>query len=334
MKHLIALATLAATAAFAGAGPQESIETANRRLGRGVNLGNALEAPKEGEWGVTLKGEYFRAIKEAGFASVRLPVRWSAHAAAAAPYTIDPAFAARIDWAVDQALQHGLNIIVNVHHYDGADNDPDRHLPRLVALWEQIAQRYRNRPAGVYFELLNEPHGKLVDDRWNAAIPQLLAAVRKTNSTRPVIVGPPHWNGIWALDKLQLPQDDRHLIVTVHYYDPMEFTHQGAPWTKGADKWVGRTWTGSDAELGHLRKQFDRAATWAKKHDRPIFLGEFGAYQAGDIDSRARWTRAVVREAEQRGFSWAYWEFCAGFGAYDSKASQWRAPLKAALLGR
>lgn len=27
----------------------------NARLGRGMNLGNALEAPKEGDWGVTLK---------------------------------------------------------------------------------------------------------------------------------------------------------------------------------------------------------------------------------------------------------------------------------------
>ena len=34
-----------------------------KRLGRGVNLGNALEAPNEGEWGVTPKEEYFRLVK-------------------------------------------------------------------------------------------------------------------------------------------------------------------------------------------------------------------------------------------------------------------------------
>ena len=50
----------------------------NRRLGRGVNLGNALEAPVEGEWGVTLREEYFRLIREAGFDAVRIPIRWSA----------------------------------------------------------------------------------------------------------------------------------------------------------------------------------------------------------------------------------------------------------------
>jgi endoglucanase len=307
------------------------IHAANKKLGRGVNLGNALDAPKEGEWGVTLKAEYFRAIKDAGFDSVRLPVRWSAHAQAEAPYTIDPKFAARVDWAIDQALGNGLNIIVNVHHYGEADDDPDRHLPRLVGLWEQLAERFKDRPAGVYFELLNEPHGKLIEGKWNAAIPPLLAAVRKSNPSRPVIVGPAQWNAIRALDKLELPED-RNLILTVHFYDPFEFTHQGAPWAKGADKWKGRKWTGSAEEEAAIRKQFAKAAAWAKKHDRPVFLGEFGAFQVADMDSRARWTNFVAREAEKQGFSWAYWEFCAGFGVFDPQANTWREPLKAALV--
>ena len=32
----------------------DDIFAANKKLGREINLGNALEAPKEGEWGVTL----------------------------------------------------------------------------------------------------------------------------------------------------------------------------------------------------------------------------------------------------------------------------------------
>jgi endoglucanase len=329
---------LTALAVFVPAGraadDKGDIHAANRKLGRGINLGNALDAPKEGDWGVTLKPAYFKIIKEAGFDTVRLPVKWSAHAAADAPYTIDPKFAERVDWAIDQALANKLNVIVNVHHYNDIDADPDKHLPRLIGLWQQIAARYKDRPDGVYFELLNEPHEKLIEAKWNAAIPKLLAEVRKTNPTRPVIVGPAFWNAIWALDKLELPKDDRHLILTVHYYDPFEFTHQGASWVKGSDKWKGQQWVGSDAEQAAIRKQFDKAAAWAKAHDRPVFLGEFGAYEAADMESRARWTRFVAREAEKLGFSWAYWEFCSGFGAYDPKAEAWRAPLKAALLDK
>ena len=308
----------------------EDIFAVNKRLGRGINIGNALEAPREGAWGVTLKPEYFKAIHEAGFNTIRLPVKWSAQAGKDAPYTLNDKFAQRIDWAIDQALENKLNIIVNVHHYDEMLVDPNAHLPRLLAIWEQIAVRCKDRPGGVVFELLNEPHDKMTPEKWNEIIPKLLATVRKTNPTRPVIVGPAPWNGIRGLEKLHLP-DDKNLILTVHYYDPFEFTHQGASWAKNSAKWKGRKWTGTEAETKAIRKSFTQAADWAKKHRVSVFLGEFGAYHEADMESRARWTRCIVEEAEKLGFSWAYWEFCAGFGAYDAKTDSWRTPLKDAL---
>ena len=84
--------------------------------------------------------------------------------------------------------------------------------------------------------------------------------------------------------------------------------------------------------MAALRKDFDAAAQWAKENHRPIYLGEFGSYSKADMDSRGKWTRAVVHEAEARGFSWAYWEFGAGFGAYDRDKKQWRQPLLDALM--
>ena len=77
----------------------------NQLLGRGVNLGNAFDAPSEGEWGVVIQEEYFQIIKDAGFNSVRLPVRWSAHALSQPPYTINPEFMKRVDWAVNCACR-------------------------------------------------------------------------------------------------------------------------------------------------------------------------------------------------------------------------------------
>jgi endoglucanase len=316
----------------AGRRTTREIRAANAKLGRGINLGNALEAPWEGAWGVRLKAEYFTAIKKAGFATVRLPVRWSAHAGTDAPYTIEPKFAERVDWAVGQALANDLNIIVNIHHYDELGTTPDEHLPRLESLWRQIAARYQDRPDGVYFELLNEPHDQLTEAKWNAIVPRLLAAVRETNPMRPVLIGPGQWNSIRALDQLELPQGDRNLIVTIHFYEPFEFTHQGAEWVNGSDQWKGRTWAGTDIEKAAIRSQLEKAAAWATAHDRPVFLGEFGAYEEADLESRARWTRFVAREAEQLGFSWAYWEFGSGFGAYDPHAETWREALKSALL--
>jgi endoglucanase len=204
-------------------------------------------------------------------------------------------------------------------------------VPRLVALWEQIAARYKDRPPEVYFELLNEPRGNLTESIWNTIIPRLLAAVRKTNPTRPVIVGPGHWNAVEALEKLKLPVDDRNLIVTVHFYEPFEFTHQGAPWVKHSNNWNGRRWSGSGAERAAVRSSLLEAAAWAKERGRPVFLGEFGAYDAADMGSRLRWTGFVAREAEQLGFSWAYWDFGSRFGAYDLKTGTWSA-LRSVLL--
>src|SRR5262245_47703575 len=62
---------------------------------RGINAGNALDAPTEGAWGPALDEAYFDAVAAAGFDHVRIPIRWNAHAAAAPPYTVDEAFFAR-----------------------------------------------------------------------------------------------------------------------------------------------------------------------------------------------------------------------------------------------
>lgn len=322
------IATLLLSANFAAA---DDIHAVAMKLGRGVNFGNTLESPTEGEWGLTLKAEYFQAIKRAGFDSVRVPVKWSAHSAETPPYAVDSKFFERIDWVLDEAQKNTLNVVLNIHHFDGMDADPDKFEPKLQALWKQIAERYRDRPASVYFELLNEPHDKLTDERWNRAIGPLLKVIRASNPTRPVIIGPGNWNGFRELPKLVLPEGDRNLIATFHYYEPFEFTHQGAEWAKGSEKWLGRKWAASGKDLEAVRSAFDSVKAWADKHDRPIFLGEFGAYSKADIDSRCAWTRTIAAEAKRRGFTTSYWEFGAGFGVYDPSKNEWREPLLEAL---
>jgi len=101
---------------------------------------------------------------------------------------------------------------------------------------------------------------------------------------------------------------------------------------KGSAEWKGTIWAGAADERQALKRDFDEAAAWAKAHRRPLYLGEFGAYGAADMESRVRWTAAVAQEAEQHGFSWAYWEFGSGFGAYDPQTRAWRRPLLEALL--
>lgn len=309
----------------------QNILEQNRLLGRGINFGNALEAPSEGAWGLRLEERYFDLVKQAGFNHIRLPVSWTHHAAGSPPHAIRPEFLARVDWAIAQATQRGLRVVLNLHHHDPLNANPALEEARYLAIWRQLAERYKSQPATVLFELLNEPHGKFNDDPalWNALLPKALATVRQTNPTRAVIVGPVWWNNVTHLDRLTLPADP-NLIVTVHFYDPFEFTHQGAEWVNPAPP-VGRRFPSAD-DQARMRQTLDKAQQWGQQNNRPIYVGEFGSYSKADPASRVAWTGFVRSELEKRGFSWAYWEFGAGFGAYDRLMDEWRKPLLEALI--
>jgi len=245
---------------------------------------------------------------------------------------IEPEFFLRVEWALKQARDNNLKVVLDMHHYEELESNPEAHSERFLALWSQISERLKGQGTDVAFEIYNEPAKNLEAEKWNQLFDRALKLVRVKNPERIIVVGPSHWNSIDKLSTLKLPDDER-LIVTVHYYEPFHFTHQGAEWVgKESSAWLGTKWTGSAEEIAAIKASFDKTQLWARDNKRPIYLGEFGAYSKAEIDSRARWTEAVHKEAEGHGFSMAYWEFCSGFGAYDSVQNCWRAPLLKALV--
>lgn len=306
--------------------------TVNQKLGRGINLGNALEAPREGEWGVTLKAEYFQLIAEKGFDSVRIPIRWSAHAGRRAPYKINEKFFTRVDWAIENAQKNGLYAIINFHHYEELHANPQKERQRFLAMWEQVARRYKDYSEYLVFEILNEPQNNLTAEGWNTLLTEALTVIRKEDPERIVLIGTADWGGISALPKLKLPDDDR-LILTIHYYNPFPFTHQGADWVEGqADRWLGTPWRGSYYEKKAIIEEFQPVIDYAREHKIPVNIGEFGANNKADMKSRALWTSFCARLFESSGFSWHYWEFCSGFGIYNPKTRRFYKELVDALL--
>jgi len=271
---------------------------------------------------------HFKTIKEGGFDAVRLNLHAFSHMDA--DNNLDPAWLKTLDQVVEAALAQKLTVILDEHDFNVCGEDPVACKPKLMAFWKQIGARYKDAPDQVVFELLNEPCKKLTDEVWNAWIAELLPIVRADNPTRNVIIGPAFWNNISHLNQLKLPEGDRRLIATVHYYLPMEFTHQGAPWNPDTPQ-LGVTW-GTDAERARMKADFDTVQAWSKANDRPILLGEFGAYDKGDIASRVAYTAAAAREAEARGWAWAYWQFDSDFVVYDIKKDAWNEPIHRALI--
>ena len=299
-----------------------------RAMGRGMNVlgyDPLWSDPAKARF----KTEDFRVIREGGFLTIRVNLQAFAHMDAAG--NLDPNWLKTLDWVVKEGTAAGLQVILDEHDFKPCAADAASCGQKLGAFWQQVGTRYADAPPNVIFELLNEPHGQLTADVWNHMLADLLGVVRATNPQRNVIVGPIQSNSFRALGSLVLPEGDRHLIVTIHYYDPFRFTHQGAPWSLTTVSHTGIAW-GSPEERAQVGRDFDTVAAWARAHDRPIFLGEFGAYDRADMSSRAAYLGAVARAAEERGFAWAYWQFDSDFVAYDIKAASWIEPIHDALV--
>ncbi len=334
-------------------------------LGRGVNFGNLLDAPSEGDWsgGLVIQESHFALATAAGFDSVRLPVKFSGHAGAGAPYTIDAAFMDRVAQVVGWGLAHDLRIVVTMHHYDEIHGDPARHRRRLAALWTQIATRFRDAPDGVYYELLNEPNGGLTDAVWNDVLDDALRAIRAVDPHHTVVVGCNDWGNPAGLDGLVLPAEETNAIVTFHYYAPHLFTFQGKEWMGPDWATTGVTWPGpppepitpaagvgawvrdwiqayneapadsNPASLAVVERELRAAAAWGERMGRPLWMSEFTAQDGADLASRARWISAVRTELELLGIPWSFWTLCSDPGTrlYESCEGASTPELAAAL---
>ncbi|HYD39374.1 MAG TPA: glycoside hydrolase family 5 protein [Anaeromyxobacter sp.] len=347
------LAVLLVSSLVMGCGGDSTDVHGPSTLGRGINMGNYLEADgHEGAWtGERLIDEEndFPLIRAAGFESVRIPIRWSDHASTTGPeYLIDADFLARVKEVVDGAIAAGLKVVINTHHYTEMMDGPVESLPghraRLAAIWDQIAKAFpvSSYPADtLVFELLNEPNGRVGYSQWNDIIEELTNVLWTDNAAtqtgRKIMVGTANWGGPTGLQQLVLPRacNPGNTIITIHWYEPFHFTHQGAEWVAGSDAWIGTRWTGTAADKAALLTLLDTVTFWNSQKGRrfEIYVGEFGAYGAyAEPEDRRAWTAFVAREAEARNMSWAYWEFDQGFGAYDRDNTRWRPEIIEALI--
>lgn len=299
-------------------------------VGHCINMGNSLESPAEGDWGGhRITDADFSNIAAAGFETIRLPVRWDSHAGATAPYTLDATYVTRVKHVVDTAQAAGLNVILDSHNFESMHHDPLGSAPRFAGIWKQIGAAFATEPTKtLWFELENEPHDKFTNANLVQALSPALAAVRLTNPDRPVIVGGENWSGIDSLATLTLP-DDPHLYPTFHYYEPFQFTHQGATWVDPTPP-LGRAY-GEGDDAARLTRDVQKVRDYAARTGLLPFMGETGAHTTVPLAQRVQYHRAVTQAFAPMGVGMCMWAYTNTFPFYDSDKRAWLPGMRGAI---
>ena len=310
----------------------------NKNIGKGINFGNALEAPNEGEWGLVIKESYVQAIADAGFNSVRLPICWSAHTSKDYPYSIDATFLNRVDEVMNWCLKRNLAVIITIHHFDDLYNYPDDpvYLNMFYSIWKQLTNRYLSVDhEHLFFEVLNEPEVNLTADKWNLLMPKIIDTIRIIDNDRTLIIDGPDYASHWSLANLSIPQSEQNVIVSTRYYLPYQFAQQGAWWSNWIDlnQFLGTTWSGTTSEKNAVLTDMSIIRNWSKNNNRPVTIGEWGSIMFADNQSRLTWTNYVRTQFENNEFSWSYFDFGVVFKAYSVIENKWLYGFVEALTG-
>jgi endoglucanase len=322
LTALLSVASCVTTSSRRGSIPDSPIQ-------RCVNISNALEAPKEGAWGYTVDLEDIDRIADAGFDTIRLPVRWSAYTARKKPFGISTKFIHRVDEVIDHALKRDLKVVLNIHHYDELNKDADAEEARFIEIWKILASHYRDYPDGLIFEIVNEPNTSMTPRRTDALNRKIVREIRKTNPDRWIVLATAEWGAIRGLVEHK-PKISQRTMLTFHYYDPFHFTHQGSHFTKPEIP-LGAKW-GTEKDYADLRANFEKVDQFRQRYRGPMLLGEFGVYEKADLADRAKWVEAVRKEAEAQEFGWCHWGFTATFNAYRHDEKAWIEPIRDALI--
>ena len=298
-----------------------------------------------------------------GFDHVRLsidPVPLEQYPRAADGLNAD--FVARLDRAVDAILANGLAVEIDLQPEDNYKQQlrvGDYAVDELTMLWRKLAAHYAGRdPDRVFFEILNEPE---VNDayRWAGIQARLAAAIRQAAPRNTIIATGANYSNL--LDLLALhPLADGNVIYNFHFYEPHEFTHQGATWgltwwsyTHGipyppsdttmqalllevpdaADRFALESYWLDHWDAHRIRMTIDAAAAWARENNVPLICNEFGAYRnASDPVSRANWIHDVRTAFEADGIGWAMWDYRGSFGVVTKQDGQ-PAQVDGAVIG-
>ena len=341
-------------------GPRGSKEAATSRpltaLRRGLNLGGwfAQLPPSRERFKEHITAEDAARIKKLGCTFVRLPVDPLSLTDPKTPEAFDAENLKLFDAALDMFHKEGLAVIICPYL-----NDEPKHrvlvdtkaTEAFLSFWGMLAKHLAARPVDkTFLQVMNEPSTNN-QQGWDILQGRIVAAIRSAAARHTIIASSnlranDRWDPIGGFVAGK-PVDDQNVIYDFHFYDPVQFTHQGAGWmmwqvkefknlpypsnpenirphlarmaspgAKAYAKLYGRErW-----DKHRLEKQILRAVQWGKKHKVPILCGEFGAYRPNAPEAdRFGYLQDVREVLETHGIGWAMWDYLGDFGVVVEK---------------
>ncbi len=269
-------------------------------MGVGINMGNTLDAPNEGDWSEPAKQYYFEDYKNAGFQTVRIPVTWQNHFINInnPPYTIDSDWMERVEEVIDWALAEDLWVIMNIHHENLFHNNYSQYEAAYLSVWDQIIARFSSKSKKLVFEIINEPQA-ISETNVNSFNVQVYNKIRAVSSDRIVVFGGDQWSNSKDLidNDLIIPDpSDQYLIGYYHSYDPWDWGVTGDGLWGGTQDKQDRT------------DQFQDVVDWSTTHNIPVCLGEFGAKVEWDENSVYRYHAHIIDQCKERGIAGMVWD--------------------------
>lgn len=343
----------------------------NFKIQRGTNISHWLSQSNEhGEARLQhIQEDDFARLDSLGFDFVRIPIdeeqMWDEQG-----NKIEEAWGL-LSNALDWSLKHHLRAIVDLHiirsHNFNAVNEgedtntlftSDEAQQQLIGMWEQLSERLKSYSTdSVAYEFMNEPVAK-EHEQWNQLIAKVHKALRKLEPQRTLVVGSNLWQGTDTFKFLKVPEGDKNIILSFHFYEPMVLTHNGAPWTP-TGKYTGKVnYPGviiskedfdkqpeeikehiqkytKEWNRDSLRALMDDAINVAKKYDLQLFCGEWGVYEPVDRELAYTWTRDMISVFNENHVAWCTWCYDADFGFWDQKKHTFKdAKLVDILLGK
>lgn len=304
----------------------------NPSLCRGVNL-SALE-DKLKPHTFLYNNKTYVEIAEKGFDHVRLPVDFRNYCNADG--VVSGLFYKKLDNIIEMANDNGLKVMLDFHGwYDLNVNNGDARL--FLNIWKDVAEHYKDYPNSLIFELINEPHttdgGDL--DMWMLMKLQdkAIEQIREIDPERTIVIAVSEWNGPHMLKDLEMPDYD-NLIVAVHTYEPLDFTHQGQAWAGTKDVKLELT----DEMLNSLTQQLNLITEFKARTGCEVVLNEFGLTTTGHISDEdvSRYLSCITKYAKEHDIPWTYWCYSDSFGVYDRGffgiGGKWRQNVLDALM--